>query len=273
MTIARILVVAGSDSGGGAGIQADIKAITMMGGFAMTAITAITVQNTLGVSGVMPIPPDIIAGQFRAVVDDIGVDAVKVGMLGDTVTIGVVSELLAALAPSVPVIIDPVMIAKGGAALLQADAVSALKQQLLSHGTLLTPNVPELEALTGHRISDADTAAQAGLVLAADTNAAVLVKGGHLEMDGDDVVDQLVLPSGKVKRWAASRIMSRHTHGTGCTLASAVATGLGQGRSMAEAVERGRLYVRRAMHAAPGLGQGHGPLGHAFDVTPYDAIA
>lgn len=267
MTIARVLVVAGSDSGGGAGIQADIKAVTMMGGHAMTAITAITIQNTLGVSGVVPVPPDAIAAQMRAVIDDIGVDVVKTGMLGDAPTIEAVADVMAGLDGHVPIVIDPVMVAKGGASLLAADAVNTLKRRLLPRATLVTPNIPELEALTGRMIASAEEALDAARALGDQLGAAVLAKGGHLE--GDKVVDQLVTREG-VHSWTDSRIETRHTHGTGCTLASAIAAGLGQGMALPDAVARARAYVRAAMLAAPGLGQGHGPLGHALGVVPFD---
>ena len=268
-TLPRILIVAGSDSGGGAGIQADIKAVTMMGGHAMTAVTAITVQNTLGVSGVVPVPPDAIAAQMRAVIDDIGVDAVKTGMLGDAATITAIADVLAGLDRNVPIVVDPVMVAKGGASLLADAAVGALKERLLPLATLVTPNIPELEALTGCRIGNARDAADTARALASAVGVAVLAKGGHLP--GDEVIDQLVLADGD-GRWADPRIDTRHTHGTGCTLASAIAAGLGAGLAMAEAVTRARAYVRAAMLAAPGLGRGHGPLGHALGVVPFDLV-
>lgn len=270
MSIPRILIVAGSDSGGGAGIQADIKAVTMMGGHAMTAITAITIQNTLGVTGVVPVPPDAIAAQMRAVIGDIGVDAVKTGMLGDAATIAAVAEVLGELKGRVPVVVDPVMVAKGGASLLVDEAVGALKERLLPLATLVTPNVPELEALTGRKVGSADEAAEAARDLATRIDAAVLAKGGHLA--GAEVVDQLVTDTG-VERWTDARIETRHTHGTGCTLASAIAAGLGVGLAMTDAIARARAYVRAAMLAAPGLGQGHGPLGHALGVVPFDLIS
>ncbi len=269
MSIARVLIVAGSDSGGGAGIQADIKTVTMMGGHPMTAITAITIQNTLGVSGVVPIPPQAVVAQMRAVIDDIGVDAVKTGMLGDAATIEAVAGVLESLKDRVPIVIDPVMVAKGGASLLADDAVDALKERLLPLATLVTPNIPELEALTAHSVANMDDTATAARTLAASLNVAVLAKGGHLP--GAEVVDQLVTVAG-TERWAGPRIETRHTHGTGCTLASAIAAGLGAGLPLVEAIARARAYVRAAMLAAPGLGRGHGPLGHALGVIPFDAV-
>lgn len=269
MKVARVLIVAGSDSGGGAGIQADIKAVTMMGGHAMTAITAITIQNTLGVTGVMPVPPDVITAQMRAVIDDIGVDTIKTGMLGDAATITAVADVLDELKGQVPIVVDPVMVAKGGASLLAAEAVGMLRDRLLPLATLVTPNVPELEALTGRTIASAQDAEEAARLLVGQLGAAVLAKGGHL--DGEDVIDQLVTSAG-TERWSDPRIRTQHTHGTGCTLASAIAAGLGSGMRLGRAVSRGRDYVRAAMRAAPGFGQGHGPLGHALGAVPFDEV-
>ncbi len=259
MTIPRVLIIAGSDSGGGAGIQADIKTVTMLGGYAMTAVTAVTVQNTLGVSAIHPVPPGIVGAQIRAVLDDIGADCIKIGMLGDAETIVAVAQALDGV--TVPILVDPVMVAKGGAALLAPDAVEALVRLLLPKARLVTPNVPELEALVGSEIAD-----EADLLLAAQEllglgPAAVLAKGGHLE--GDTVVDWLVTHNAQ-QRFESPRLETRHTHGTGCTLASAVATGLAAGLPLAEAVAKARAYVQAALRAAPGLGAGHGPLGHNF---------
>jgi hydroxymethylpyrimidine/phosphomethylpyrimidine kinase len=257
--IARVLAIAGSDSGGGAGLQADIKTITMLGGYAMTAVTAVTVQNSLGVSAVHAIPADIIAGQIAAVLDDFGADAIKIGMLGTIDTIACVADALQGR--DISIILDPVMVAKGGAALLEAEAIAVLVERLLPMARLLTPNVPELEALTGTAIADeADMLLAAQELLAAGSRA-VLAKGGHLA--GDTVVDWLVTRDGQ-QRFQGPRIDGRHTHGTGCTLASAVATGIAAGLPLATAVDRARTFVRSAMLAAPGLGAGHGPLGHGF---------
>ncbi len=254
----RVLIVAGSDSGGGAGIQADIKTVTMLGGYAATAITALTVQDTTGVLGVHPVPTDFIAAQMAAVLGDIGADAVKTGMLGDAATIATVAEALAGCAA--PVVVDPVMVAKGGARLLDADATGALVARLLPLADIVTPNTPELEALTGRAIATEAEAVEAGRALRARGVRAVLVKGGHL--DGPEVVDWLLDESGE-HRFAAARIESRHTHGTGCTLAAAIAAGRAQGMSRIDAVDRARRFVRAAIEAAPGYGRGHGPLGHA----------
>jgi hydroxymethylpyrimidine/phosphomethylpyrimidine kinase len=260
---ARVLVVAGSDSGGGAGIQADIKTITALGGFAATAITALTAQNTLGVQGIWPVPVDFLRLQIGSVLDDIGTDVVKTGMLGDAATIAAVAEELAQRIPAVPVVVDPVMVAKGGARLLAADAVTALTRRLVPLARIITPNLLEAEVLAGMTIPDLASmrrAAAALLTLGAPT---VLLKGGHLP--GDTVVDLLATEAG-VEEMAAPRIETRHTHGTGCTLASAIAVGLGQGMELAAAVRRARAFVRAAMAGAPGFGAGHGPMDHTVTV-------
>jgi hydroxymethylpyrimidine/phosphomethylpyrimidine kinase len=252
----RILICAGSDSGGGAGIQADIKTVTALGGYAMTAITALTAQNTLGVQGVLPVPPDFIRLQLRAVLDDLGADAAKTGMLGDAATIIAVVETLP---PDLPLVVDPVMIAKGGAALMPEAAIGVLKQRLIPRATLLTPNLPEAETLLGRPVADLAAMLAAGADLLALGAQAVLVKGGHLS--GDRLFDVLVGPDG-VEIFEGTRIPTRHTHGTGCTLASAIATGLGQGLALRDAVARARAYLVEAIRVAPGLGRGHGPLAH-----------
>lgn len=255
----RVLIIAGSDSGGGAGIQADIKAVTMLGGFAATAVTAITVQNTLGVTGVHPVPLDIVEAQGLAVLDDIGADAVKTGMLGDAATVAVAARLIDRA--GAPAVVDPVMIAKGGASLLEARAVEAVRAELLPRAALLTPNAPEAEALSGLPVGDADGQRRAGEALLAMGARAVLMKGGHLA--GERVADILMTPAGETV-FEADRIDTRHTHGTGCTLASACAAGLAQGMDLTAAVARAWDYVHRAILAAPGLGRGHGPLDHGW---------
>ncbi len=256
----RVLVIAGSDSGGGAGIQADIKTITALGGYAATAITAVTVQNTLGVTGVHPIPLDVIAAQARAVLDDIGADAIKTGMLGD---VGVVETVASAidLAGKVPVVVDPVMIAKGGAPLLAEAAIGAVKSLMIPRAALLTPNAPEAAALTGLSVETTDDLRRAGEALLGMGAQAVLMKGGHVE--GERVVDVLMTADGETT-FEGERIETRHTHGTGCTLASACAAGLAQGLSLNEAVARAWTYVHEAMLRAPGFGAGHGPLDHGW---------
>ncbi|MCC7274390.1 MAG: bifunctional hydroxymethylpyrimidine kinase/phosphomethylpyrimidine kinase [Alphaproteobacteria bacterium] len=265
----RVLVVAGSDSGGGAGIQADIKAVTCLGGFAMTAVTALTAQNTLGVHGVLAVAPDFIARQIAVVLDDLGADCIKTGMLHDAAVIETVVAALAAHAPGVPLVCDPVMIAKGGHPLLVAAAVDTLRARLLPRATLLTPNLPEAEALLGRAIPDAAAMAEAAVALRGLGPAAVLLKGGHAE--GPVVVDVLADAEGTLA-FESPRIATRHTHGTGCTLASAVATGIAQGMALRLAVGRARAYVLEALRSAPGFGHGHGPLDHAHtlraDVVP-----
>ena len=259
----RVLVVAGSDSGGGAGIQADIKAITALGAYAATAITALTAQNTLGVQGVLPVPPAFLRRQVESVLTDLGTDAVKTGMLGDAETVALVADLLEEFAPGVPLVLDPVMVAKGGARLLDEGAVDALRRRMLPFAALVTPNAPEAEALTGLEIADLDAMRRAADILLAQGAAAVLLKGGH--MPGPVVRDVLATPGG-VEVLERPRLETRHTHGTGCTLASAVAAGLAQGMAPRDAVERARDYVQAAIAAAPGYGAGHGPLDHGVTV-------
>lgn len=241
----RILAIAGSDSSGGAGIQADIKTITVLGGYAMTAITAITAQNTTGVTAVDVLSPAMIAAQIDACVSDIGVDAVKIGMLGSPEIAAVVADRLEALA--VPVVFDPVMVATTGSVLADAATIAGF-ERLMRLATLTTPNVPELAALGGH-------AAMAA------RGVAYLAKGGDAE--GPQVEDALYLAGAPPLVSTAPRIATRHTHGTGCTLSSAIATFLGRGMALPAAVEAARELVRTAMLAAPGFGAGNGPLGHA----------
>jgi hydroxymethylpyrimidine/phosphomethylpyrimidine kinase len=256
----RVLIIAGSDSGGGAGIQADIKAVTMLGGFAATAITALTAQNTLGVFGVLPIAPAFIRQQIEVVLDDIGADALKTGMLHDSAVIETVAAVLAERAPEVPLVVDPVMVAKGGAPLIEPAAIDALKSLLIGRAAVLTPNLPEAEILIGRRIEGLAEMQRATEDLLALGCGAVLLKGGHLT--GETVYDVLATPSRR-RVWQSPRIDTRHTHGTGCTLASAIAAGLAQGLAVADAVDRARGYVQGAIANAPGYGQGHGPLDHA----------
>jgi hydroxymethylpyrimidine/phosphomethylpyrimidine kinase len=264
--LARILVIAGSDSGGGAGIQADIKTITALGAYASTAITALTVQNTQGVSAVHLAPVSIVAGQIEAVLSDIGADAIKIGMLGNGDIARIVAHALNAQAKSIPIVLDPVMIAKGGASLLDEDAVGVLKTLLIPQSAVVTPNAPEAEALTGLRVESADDLAAAAMALIAMGARAALVKGGHLP--GGIVADALVA-EGKVHMFRDERIAGTSTHGTGCTLASGIAAGLGQGLALYDAVARARDFVREAIRSAPGIGNGHGPLNHLHALRPY----
>ncbi|MDO8420610.1 MAG: bifunctional hydroxymethylpyrimidine kinase/phosphomethylpyrimidine kinase [Parvibaculum sp.] len=261
----RVLIVAGSDSGGGAGIQADIKTVTALGGYATTAVTAITVQDTLGVHDIHEIPLDIIQAQMRVVLDDIGTDAVKTGMLHSIEIIEMVAEEISERAAAAILIVDPVMVAKGGAALLQANAMDAYKRALMPLAGLITPNIPEAEALTGRVITTLDqqkAAADALLGLGCD---AVLLKGGH--MPGTTIFDVLATQD-TIEVMSGPRIDTRHTHGTGCTLASAIAALMAQGAPLSDAVDIARDYVTEAIRTAPGFGKGHGPLYHAHTFRP-----
>ena len=247
---ARVLIIAGSDSGGGAGIQADIKTVTMLGGHAMTAITAITAQNTLGVQGVYPVPTAMVLQQIDSVASDIGIDAVKVGMIGSAETAAAVAERLSRpdLA-QVAVVFDPVMVASSGSRLADAATIDAFRA-LLDRAMVATPNLPELDALGGEEA-----------VLA--HGCSLLIKGGH--GDGETIIDRLLeTGEGEVARWEAPRIDTTNTHGTGCTLASAIACGLAQGMPLEPAIARARDFVRLALMGAPGLGAGHGPMGQQF---------
>ncbi|MFO1429650.1 MAG: bifunctional hydroxymethylpyrimidine kinase/phosphomethylpyrimidine kinase [Candidatus Competibacteraceae bacterium] len=263
----RVLIVAGSDSGGGAGIQADIKTVTALGGYAATAVTALTAQNTQGVFGVMGVEPDFIALQMRLVIEDIGVDCIKTGMLHNSRVIETVVRVLEELAPQTPLVADPVMFAKGGDPLLEPEAQQTLLQALVPRATVLTPNIPEAEVLSGMKISASETMQQAGERLLGKGARAVLVKGGRLQ--GEWVPDLLVSPAG-VECFERPRLNTVHTHGTGCTLASAIATGLAQGLSLSAAVARALAYVYEAIRTAPGLGKGRGPLNHAHTVRPFE---
>jgi hydroxymethylpyrimidine/phosphomethylpyrimidine kinase len=262
----RILIIAGSDSGGGAGIQADIKTVTMFGGHAMTAITAITAQNTLAVEDVFAVPAAMVLKQIDVVVDDLGVDAVKIGMIGSAEAADAVANRLERL--RVPIVFDPVMVATSGSALADEATIAAFRR-LMAVATLVTPNAPELEVLSGRRVATTEDMEDAALALADEAGTAVLAKGGHIR--GDLVSDTLVA-AGEVTRFQSPRIESSNTHGTGCTLASAIACGLGQGRSLANAIERARNYTLAAIQTAPGFGRGHGPLGHALGTIPYEAV-
>jgi hydroxymethylpyrimidine/phosphomethylpyrimidine kinase len=260
----RVLVVAGSDSGGGAGIQADIKTITALAGYAATAVTALTAQSTLGIFEVMPVPPAFVTRQMEVVLTDLGADAIKTGMLHDALVVEVVVETLARHAPRTPLVVDPVMVAKGGASLLDAQAHDAVVRLLIPRATVVTPNAPEAEALTGVAVRDAATQREAAARLLALGAGAVLLKGGHLE--GEVVRDLLADRQGTLVWLEGPRIETRSTHGTGCTLASAIATGLAQGLALEPAVRRAHRYVREAITRAPGFGGGHGPLDHAWTV-------
>jgi len=264
----RVLIIAGSDSGGGAGIQADIKTVTALGGYAATAITALTAQNTVGVFGIAAVPLDFIAKQIEVVLTDIGADCIKTGMLHNAEVIEVVAGALDQYGAGIPLVADPVMVAKGGEALLEAAATTALKSRLLSRATIVTPNLPEAETLTGEKIADIDGMRAAATKILSMGPKAVLLKGGHLP--GTEVRDVLAF-DGQVEVLESPRIETESTHGTGCTLASAIAAGLAQNMMLRDAVVRARAYVWEAIRRAPSLGHGHGPLDHAHTVRPFSA--
>jgi hydroxymethylpyrimidine/phosphomethylpyrimidine kinase len=252
--IPRVLLVAGSDSGGGAGIQADIKTVTMLGGHAMTAITAITAQNTLGVQAVHAVPVDMVAAQMRGVIEDIGVDAVKIGMIGSAEIAHAVADLLDQL--DVPIVFDPVMVSTSGSVLADAATMAAF-ERLMGVASVVTPNIPEMAALGGE-----------AAVLAHGCH--VVAKGGHGE--ATEITDRLLSPQGEIRRLIGKRFDTVDTHGTGCTLASALATGLASGLGIEAAFEQAVRFVRIAIVNAPGLGGGHGPIGHTLGVVPFDEL-
>jgi hydroxymethylpyrimidine/phosphomethylpyrimidine kinase len=252
----RVLTIAGSDSGGGAGIQADLKAMLANGVHGMSVLTAITAQNSVGVQGAWELPEEQVRAQFRSVVDDIGVDAVKTGMLASESMVRVVASLLRTLPPSVPVVVDPVSVSKHGDALLAADAMDAVRTEIVPLATVLTPNLTELGPVSG--VDDRELAAE---VLLAAGAKWVLVKGGHDE--GPVAVDVLHGP-GVRREYSAPRADNRHTHGTGCTLASAIASYLAQGYDVPDAVGAAKDYVTGAIEAGFALGGGIGPVDHAW---------
>lgn len=263
-TPARVLTIAGSDPGGGAGIQADIKTFSALGCYAMAAITAVTVQDTTGVADVHPIPAPIVHDQIVRVLGDIGADAVKIGMLHSAQIADAVADALDVAATAgahggILLVLDTVMIAKDGTELLRDNAIETLKARLIPRAALVTPNAPEAARLTGLRIETPDDLVRAGMALIAMGAGAALVTGGHLA--GATVTDALVMPQ-KVRLFEAKRLDTRSTHGTGCTLASACAAGLAQNMELAEAVARAHIFVRNAIVTAPGFGHGRGPLNH-----------
>lgn len=260
----RVLIVAGSDSGGGAGIQADIKTVTALGGYAATAISALTAQNTRGVFAIEDVPADFVALQMRLVLSDIGADCIKIGMLHRPDVVNAVCDVLETEARRIPVVVDPVMMAKGGDPLLSPEAMASVKERLIPLAAVATPNLPEAGELGG--VGGDDPALLAAAVLALGPDA-VLVKGGHGQ--GSTLIDLLVRRDQTQVRFESERIDTPHTHGTGCTLASAIATGLAQGLDLPEAVGRARAYVLEAIRSAPGYGQGHGPLNHGHTVAPF----
>jgi len=261
----RVLVVAGSDSGGGAGIQADIKTITALNGFAMTAVTALTAQNSLTVSNIYKPPPEFVAEQIRVTLEDLGADAIKTGMMADALTIEAAADVLDEMGSGVPWVIDPVMVSTARDRLLDEDAVLSLKKRLIARARIVTPNMAEAEVLAGRTVSTPDEMIIAGKSILDLGSDAVLVTGGHLE--GNTLIDVLVSIDG-VECFESQRFETLHTHGTGCTLASAIACGLAQGLELVEAILRARNYVAKAISSAPGYGGGHGPLNHAHTLEP-----
>ena len=261
----RILVIAGSDPSGGAGIQADIKTITALNGYAMTAITALTAQNTTGVLGVEDVPVGFITDQIMVVIGDIGVDCIKIGMLHTEEIIMEVSKTLATSAPDVPIVLDPVMVAKGGTSLLKDTAVDALKKELIPKALLTTPNIPEGEVLSGITYSDGQESVKIAKNILELGAKAVLLKGGHGE--GAVVKDLLIGPGDFSKMFSSQRVKTSDTHGTGCTLASAIAVGISQGMNLEKAVDKARKYVLKGIIEAPGFGAGNGPLNHCHSIN------
>ena len=263
MVKGRVLIIAGSDPSGGAGIQADIKTVTALGGYAATAITALTVQNTRGVSAVHSVAPELIRAQIEAVMSDIGADAIKVGMIGEVEAAELIGATLADYPQSIPVVLDPVLIATSGDALAGEGVAGIIRDELAPLAAIITPNMEEAAALTGIEVDQEETMIAAGENLIASGAGAALIKGGHLT--GEIVKDVLVTPAG-VRIFSNPRIDTTSTHGTGCTLASAVATGLAQGMALQAAVKRAIDYVHVAIKTAPGYGEGQGPLNHAHTV-------
>jgi len=254
---ARVLIIAGSDSGGGAGIQADIKTATAFGVYASAAVTAVTVQDTRGVHAIHEIPAAIVRDQIACVLDDIGADAIKIGMLGSAATVEAVADALHRRVHGTPVVLDPVLASSSGAALLEDDAIAVLKTRLLPLATLLTPNIPEAETLAGISVRGKGGMQRAGDELRAIGLPAVLVKGGHANTD---IIEDVLVSGEGVRVFSAPRIASRGTHGTGCTLSTAIACGLAQRIPLVQSIERARAFVREGIRTAPGFGHGTGPL-------------
>ena len=254
----RILVIAGSDSSGGAGIQADLKTAQAFGVYAQTAVTAVTVQDTRGVSQVHPVPADVVAAQIKAALDDIGADVIKIGMLATAEIATAVADLLET--NDIPLVLDTVLLSSSGAPLLDEAGITVLKKRLIRRARLMTPNLPEVEALTGIYPGSEHRVRNAAMVFKMLGNEAVLFKGGHGE---SEMIRDVLWADGEFIDFEAPRQDTPHTHGTGCTLATAIACGLAQSRSLQDAVARAHTYVQQAIKTAPGLGQGHGPLNHS----------
>ncbi|MCI6898168.1 MAG: bifunctional hydroxymethylpyrimidine kinase/phosphomethylpyrimidine kinase [Prevotella sp.] len=257
------LTIAGSDSCGGAGVQADIKTMSALGVYAASAITSVTVQNTLGVQAIQAIQPEIVAGQIQAVMDDIKPTAIKVGMVNDQATILAIADTLRQYSPQ-KLVVDPVMVSTSGSMLMQKDALGTFCSRLLPMATLLTPNIPEAEVLSNLSIRSIDDMDAAGRSILALGCKAVLIKGGHLE---GRKVDKLYLPNGEVCSFVHEAIATRNTHGTGCTLSSAIAAFMARGLALADAVAQAKTYLSQALEAGKDvhIGEGHGPVNHLFN--------
>jgi len=263
MKLAKVLTIAGSDSGGGAGIQADIKTITALGGYATTVVTAITAQNTNGVFGIHEVPTGFIAEQLDLVLSDIGADIIKTGMLFSAQIIETICYILENY-PAIPIVVDPVMLAKGGRTLLQDEAQDALQKLLLPRTFLLTPNIQEAEILANIKITNIYDMKNAGSKIQSMGPNAVLIKGGHL--DGGNLVCDVLAFGDNFEVFESPRIDTKNTHGTGCTLSSAIACNLAKGLSLIESIRQARLYVLGAIKNALEIGHGHGPLNHMWNM-------
>ena len=256
------LTIAGSDCSGGAGIQADLKTMTMNGVFAMSAITALTAQNTTGVRAIQESTPEFLGQQIDAVFEDIVPDAVKIGMVSSSELICVIADRLTAHKAK-NVVVDPVMVATSGSSLMKTDAVKTLVDKLLPLATLVTPNIPEAQVLSGRSIENKDDMVMAARKISEDCHCAVLLKGGHSINDAND----LLYADGEAVWFAGKRIDNPNTHGTGCTLSSAIASNLAKGYSLADSVKKAKDYISGALAAMLDLGHGSGPMDHAFDLT------
>lgn len=260
-----VLTIAGSDSGGGAGIQADIKTISAMGCYAASAITAITVQNTLGVQAVHPVPLDILRGQIDAVLSDIGADAIKIGMLHSSEVVNLVAEMIEKYQIR-NIVLDPVMVSTSGHRLIEEDAVEVIKTRLMPLARVITPNVPEAEILAGCKIAGEDEFEAIARRLSDNGNVSVLMKAGHLS--GDSLVDYFYnAEDDTITRLQSKRVQTKNTHGTGCTLSSAIAASLAKGKNLTDAAISAKRYIEQAIisGAEYEIGKGHGPVNHGFD--------
>jgi hydroxymethylpyrimidine/phosphomethylpyrimidine kinase len=254
----RLLAIAGSDSGGGAGIQADIKTASAFGAYTMTAVTAVTAQDTTGIGAIHLVPEAVVAEQIERSLTDIGADAIKIGMLGSAAIAVSVAATLKRLASGIPCVVDPVMVATSGTALADDGVIETLKTSLFPGAALITPNLPEAARLCGYALETGDDMLRAGTMLLSLGPRAVLIKGGH---GGSNTITDLLFTNGADPRaFIAKRVDTRHTHGTGCTLATAIACGLGEGLPLGDAIQRAHDFVQRAIRTAPGFGAGHGPI-------------